>query len=1209
MNIPRPTSPLGILPRLLPFPNPAVSVPLFLLILFTSIRHASAAPQADTVEFFESEIRPLFIEYCHECHSGSRLKGQLNLESRQSLLQGGESGPAIVPGDPDASLLIQAVRYDGLEMPPDRRLPEAKVRHLEAWIRQQAPWPDTGTPAAANRRPLPTQVTEEDRRHWAFQPPRATLPADVQPGQHPIDVFVDLKLSAESLAALPQAEPQVLVRRAFLNLTGLPPTFAELNDWTQRIAGPAAGQLNEQGFAAMLDDLLARPAYAEHWARHWLDVVRFGQSNVYERDGYKPYSWRYRDYVVQSLLLDKPWDRFLVEQLAGDELPDSTGETRTATGFYRVGVWDDEADDQRQAEFDDLDDVLVTVGSSMLGLTIGCARCHDHKFDPLPQTDYYRLLSFFRGIRRYENPEDKATSATVLPLEDAGAVRRFLQPPQGEQPRRLTWTLAVRESGVVPPETRVLVRGQAANPTASVFSAFPQVLCRADNAEADRLLLSEMHSQSPLADVFPSSGRRLAFARWLVRRDHPLTARVAVNRVWHLHFGRGLAVATGDFGRAAEPPLHQPLLDWLAVDFMDHGWSMKQLHRRILTSATWRRASRLTGIDADSLQQALDRDPAGQLLWRFPIRRLQAESIRDRLLFSSGELNAEVGGPEMYPQLSGEVLAGQSKPGLGWQTSSPRDQCRRSLYAIVKRGVRDPLLEALDYTNTASPLTERPVTTVAPQALILLHGRFTAERAEALAKQVVSAATAEAQVQEIYQRILQRRPTPSELRAALELVAAYEQQLPLESEQISFRPDVPESLYSPFRQQLPEDAFLLGPRETWEYHRGVWGGGYEGIDVVDKRLGPHAFWMGRQLRQGVLSGKLQMDASTQSVTLLAAARPAGAAWSGPGLTFDRSAGQIQLRFRHTSGTEELLSAADWTTGDQTWISFRWEIGTEIKVFLDGQQNPLISASISPEKLKPGYVGVAVWGGRLDLRELMWNDSDNSSAPLHLLIHRSRRTVATAPPGWSRFGGTWQRLTDTSWQVAADRGGKILWDQHALTAGEVSVELRMPAGQAEIGGLLLCVSEPDIGPDNWYGYEVSLNIPAKAVLLGDHRHNFRLLQQQSADVAADRWHLLRAVLQGERLQVYLDQHEQPLIDQPLTDRLQGGLAGLRTWGSEIEFRNFRIRPSDQSSEAVAAWPVESLQPLPALDHALQRRQQGLAALCRTMFSLSEFAYSE
>jgi len=1159
------------------------------------------------LQFFETQVRPLLVEHCYQCHAGAKLKGSLSLESRDAILQGGDSGPAIVPGDPAASRLIQAVHYDGFEMPPAQKLSAAKIHVLEQWVQQQAPWP-TEAAAAAMRKATEPVVTETDRLHWAFQPPQAKLPPDIAVGVHPVDALLLQGYAEQQVTPLPQAEPRVLVRRAFLSLTGLPPTFAELNEWESRITGTVQGQLNESGFAAMLDDLLSRPAYAEHWARHWLDVVRFGQSNGYERDGYKPYSWRYRDYVVQSFLQDKPWDRFLLEQLAGDELPDSSADARTATGFYRVGVWDDEADDRRQAEFDDLDDVLVTVGASMLGLTIGCARCHDHKFDPLPQDDYYRMLSFFRGIRRYENPEEKAECATVLPLEDAQHVRQALQLPAGQQPQPLTWTLAVREAGREPPETRVLVRGQAANPGAEVKPAFPQVLCRAETDAADRLLLTDMQSQSPLADLFPSSGRRLAFARWLIRKDHPLTARVAANRVWHFHFGRGLVGSTADFGRAGETPVNQPLLDWLAIDFVEHGWSLKHLHRRILTSAAWRRSSRTSELPSALAEQAEQRDPDSRLLWRFPLRRLDAESIRDRMLFSSGELNTIVGGPEMYPQLSGEVLAGQSKPGLGWQTSDVAAQCRRSLYAVVKRGVRDPVLESLDYTNTAAPLTERPVTTVAPQALILLHGRFTAERAQALAKQIVDTPDSVIQVQKVYERILQRHPTPEELRAALRFAAIAEQQLPLESEQITFRPDVPESLYSPYRQQLPPEAFLLGPANMWQYRSGVWGGGYEGIDVVDKRLGPHALWMGQQHGTGVLSGELRLAASVESATLLAGAHADGAGWNGLGLTFDRQKEQVQLRHRSKGQNEQVLAVADWTVPDSQWLSFRWEVGSEIKVFFENNKNPLLTTPFSSEFQLPGRLGVAVWGGRLDLRQLHWT-AGGELQTVDILTTRSQQVETAVPSGFSHYGGDWQRLSETSWRVAMDRGGKVLWDQQPLTAGEVSVDLRMPGGRAEIGGLLLCVSEPQIGADNWFGYEISLNIPAKAVLLGDHRRNFRLLRQQPADVAADRWHQLRAVLSAGRIQVYLDGGEQALLDEPLHDQLPGHLAGLRTWGSEIEFRNFRVRSADVAEAQTAIWPAAELRQLPAADTAKERRLHGLAALCRTMFSLNEFVYLE
>ncbi|MEY3172389.1 MAG: hypothetical protein RLZZ436_302 [Planctomycetota bacterium] len=1172
---------------------------------------------------FEAHIRPLLSEHCLECHSGSRPKGGLSLESRAAALAGGESGPAVVPGDPDASLLIQAVRREGLEMPPSGPLPEKAILQFTEWIRSGAVWP------GPEESPLPkrtesTAVTAEDRGHWAFQPPvAAALPtiSDTAPVQHPVDAFIEHRLEAAGLKAVEAAAPRTLIRRVFLALTGLPPDWRELAAWEARIAAPSGG-LNAEAYSALVDDLLSRPAYAEHWARRWLDVVRYAQSNGYERDAAKPDSWQYRDYVVRSFLQDKPWDRFLLEQLAGDELPDSSGETRTATGFYRLGVWDDEPDDARQAEFDDLDDILTTIGASMLGLTVNCARCHDHKFDPIPQTDYYRLLAFFRGLRRYELPAPSLQNSSALPAEDDAVVLQAALASAGSdvQPDAalkmvsdsalagLRWTCGVREYVDGPPATQLLIRGQAGNPGPSVTPGFPRVLAATDAAAELPTEAQGLRSESPLQPLFPSSGRRLAFARWLVRPEHPLTARVIVNRVWHQHFGRGLVPTTGDFGRAGAKPSHPELLDWLAVDFVRHGWSIRHLQRRILTSAVWQRSSEVDP-GAASVQLALERDPAAELLWRFPLRRLEAEAIRDRMLFSSGELNPEVGGPEMYPQLSGEVLAGQSKPGLGWKLSSPSQQRRRSLYAVVKRGVRDPLLESLDYSNTTSPLTERPVTTVAPQALIMLHGRFTAERSTALATRAMAVATdLHGQVQHLYRSILQRDASASELEQASAAVLGFEEDLRPGLREVSFRPDVPESLYSDFRRQLPGDAFLRGPRDGWEYRGGVWGGGYEGIDVVDKHLGPHAL-LTMEHGAGELTGELQLDETVELASLLLAVAPDGDAWRGLAVTIDRRRGVLEVRRR--TDRDVVLASAKSVFAANEWIQFRCQLSPDTLALQLGPPGAVLQLECRTGIQQPfGRSGVAVWGGELRLKSAIWKPADSEAAALDLSRLPTAEPVQQQPPGWSRYDGNWQRLTDTEWRVLQNRGAKILWDALPMVEGEVSVELRMAPGQAEIGGLLLCVSDPQVGADNWYGYEVSLNIPAGAVLFGDHRQNFRLLEQQPATVEAGRWHQLRAVLSADRLQVYLDNQLQPVIDTAIPDRLPGVLAGLRTWGSEMQFRNFRVIRG--GSEQLAIWPAPPLQPpqAAAVETDLLRLRRGaLAALARTMFSLNEFVYVE
>ena len=976
----------------------------------------SKGPRADLstenyeqVQFFERRIRPLLAENCFECHRGKTRKGSLSLESRAHLLVGGDSGPAIVPGDPKASLLIKAVHYQGLEMPPLGKLPERQVKLLEAWIQAGAVWPASKQSTSMRDPGDDEAITQVDREHWSFQP---ILPSDLTelPGQvaakNPIDYFIDRRLSAEGLEANPPAPIPTLVRRAYFGLTGLPPTFSELERWSRRIGGEQGTNFKPFVFGKLIDELLERSAYGEHWARHWLDVVRFAQSNGYERDGYKPYSWRYRDYVVRSFQQDKPYDRFILEQIAGDELPDSDDDSRTATAFYRLGVWDDEPDDSRQAEFDELDDIMVTMGAAFLGLTVGCARCHDHKFDPIPQADYYRLLAFLRNIQRYKNPETKLDSSTAIPLGENATIRHAVDQLREREHQReqaiaqatseadrkqaeargvdphlpgLEWTLAVREHPGTPPDTHVLIRGDAGMIGPRVQPGFPEVFSSSFAESAadlqsigQRTVETAFESKSPLDDLLPSSGRRLALAQWIVDPRHPMTSRVIVNRVWHYHFGVGLVATTGDFGRTGDLPSHPKLLDWLAADFMKHGWSIKRLHRIIMSSAVYQRSSRID-LGRPEHQMAIRKDPGNRLLWRASLRRLQAEAIRDRMLFSSGELNATVGGREFYPRLSGEVLAGQSRPGLDWEVSGESDQMRRSLYAIVKRSVGVPLLETFDYSNNTSPLTERPTTTVATQALILLHGHFTADRAAKLAFRLRQSTQKRAsQIEALYEFVLQRKPTERERQVSLQALSKFEDDYRRSSGRISFRPDVPVSLYSGYRQQLSGDACLLGPSEDWDYHAGVWGGTYEGIDVLDSRLGPHAFWRGGNFRNGTLRGKIRFESSVKLATLIACGQPKDTAWQGIGITFDPARGMVEWRDR--TAAEENSRAIPTSLPADHWLPFHWMIEeTRIRFWLgvspDGPA--LIDEAIVAEDITPGQLGVAVWGGQVQFEDLEW----------------------------------------------------------------------------------------------------------------------------------------------------------------------------------------------------------------------------------------------
>lgn len=1200
--------------------------------------------------FFERHVRPLLVEHCFECHSGEKLKGSLSLESREDLLLGGDSGPAITPGDPEDSLLIQAIHYEGLEMPPLGKLPDKQIEWLSSWIRDGAPWPGAASVPAAKRHEQDSEITALDRQHWAFQPVGPVeLPKQDWKG-NPIDAFIESGLDAAGLTPNPPASTDTVIRRVFFGLTGLPPSYDELQHWAERIGGDDRSPDDAHALEQLIDELLSRPTYGEYWARHWLDVVRFAQSNGYERDGYKPNSWRYRDYVVRAFQQDKPYDRFVLEQLAGDELPDSDSESRIATGFYRLGVWDDEPDDSRQAEFDELDDVLVTMGATFMGLTIGCARCHDHKFDPIPQADYYRLLAFLRNVRRYENPDNVLGSGTVLPLGEEQEVRRVVESLQQRLQEKqkaiaaavtdeekqqaesqqvdlhltgLDWTLAVRENPGDPPPTHVLIRGSAGTPGPTVEPGFPQVFSPVPPQQPAETATSQANddvpvspSQAPLNDLFPSSGRRLTLARWIADPENPLTARVMVNRVWHYHFGRGLVTTTGDFGRAGHPPSHPELLDWLARDFVNNGWSIKRLHRLILTSEAYRRSSQID-LERAEHQLAATKDPDNRLLWRFALRRLQGGAIRDRMLFSSGELNLEIGGREFYPQLSGEVLAGQSKPGLGWEVSAQSEQLRRSLYAMVKRSVSVPFLEAFDYSNTTSPLTERPTTTVATQALILLHGRFTAERADKLAQQLCERTNdRDQQISELYRSVLQREPTATERQICLDSLAQFEAESRERVGQVSFRPDVPVSLFSGYRQSLSGDDFLLGPIESFDYRSGRWGGGYEGIDVVDPRLGPHAFWKGGPFRNGTLRGRVRFAPGVELVTLIARGRPLEDAWQGLGITLDRKRGVAEARLR--SQQDEQVASAAAAMPANVWIPFRWQIDESHSRFWIGEDPSdaaTVEQPIASTAQEAGRLGFAVWGGQVDIQSLEWIP-DPAEVPTNLDgqvecldLGRTRWVGGTAelPTGWSRYGGDWQRQGDGTWLVQPSQGAKILWDTQPVGRGEVSVEMQMTPGRSQIGGLLLCVSDPNVGADNWYGYEVSLNAEAQTVFVGDHRHNYRQLEQAPAAVKPGEWHKLRAVLSEERLQVFVDDQPKPSIDLALTDRLQGELAGLRTWGSEIRFRHFTVRQGDNQQRA--DWPAPVLQHRSVAEEDAWVRQQALAALCRTVFSLNEFVYVE
>ena len=380
----------------------------------------AAEASAEALTFFENKVRPILAENCFGCHGPDQQKGQLRLDSREAILMGGENGPALMAGQPDESRLIQTVRqsHPGSQTPPPKRLTDRQIGDLSEWVKLGAPWP-AGEQVSIRRPKLAAAITEKDRTYWAFQPiQRPSLPQIANRKSqiaNPIDVFVLADLAKQDIQPNPPATRRELIRRAYFDLIGLPPTYEQVRAFEQD-GSPDA-------YEELLDHLLSLSQYGERWGRHWLDVVRFAQSTGYERDAEKPLAWRYRDYVIKSFNEDKPYDQFIKEQLAGDELPNPTHDAIVATGFYRLGVYDDEPADKQMAVFEEYDDYIVTTGAAFLGLTLGCARCHDHKFDPIPQSDYYSLLAFFRGIRGYDGEKITLDSGGFVPLAETARVR------------------------------------------------------------------------------------------------------------------------------------------------------------------------------------------------------------------------------------------------------------------------------------------------------------------------------------------------------------------------------------------------------------------------------------------------------------------------------------------------------------------------------------------------------------------------------------------------------------------------------------------------------------------------------------------------------------------------------------------------------------------------------------------------------------------
>jgi cytochrome c553 len=749
------------------------------LVLLPLVLAAPAAPAAQpaadraaAVAFFETKVRPLLAAHCSNCHAAeTNSKGGLRVDDRNGLLQGGNRGPAVVPGHPEKSLLLRAVRHaaPGPKMPPSKRLSDEQIAVLERWVKDGAAWPAVKLPASFGR---PSAKYEKLRKeHWAWQPLRPATPPAVRDAGWPrsdIDRFVLARLDEKGLAPVADADRATLLRRLTFDLTGLPPA-----------PGLADGFLRDRspgGYEKLVDRLLASPAFGERWGRHWLDVARYAESTGPSRNVPYPHAWRYRDYVLDGFNRDKPYDQFLLEQVAGDLLPAGSAAERAehlvATGFLAVGGKDVNQRFKVRFVMDNIDEQIDTLGRAVLGLTVGCARCHDHKFDPIPTTDYYALAGIFHstelcaGVRNKmggggldyyapqmfvrvgpPTPPDPAAAARLKQLRQAlaGARAEFqaLRGKEGDakgpngKPRRMNArqkmnrlqnelqaltdpaangpvALGVREAKVVG-DTEVRVRGEAEKLGPVVPRGFLSLL-----------------DVPGAAKVNPAQSGRLELARWLGSPNNPLTARVMANRVWHHLFGRGIVRSVDNFGATGDRPSHPELLDHLAARFVREGWSVKKLVRAVVLS----RAYRLGG-DAPSGCVAVD--PGNRLHWRHAPRRLEAEEIRDAMLAAAGTLDLRR--PAASPAKDLRVVEmTDNGPEANRVRQAAAASKHRSVYLPLLRGVVPTSLEAFDFAEQSMVTGRRDATTVAPQALYLLNDPFVRQQALGLARRVLARA-------------------------------------------------------------------------------------------------------------------------------------------------------------------------------------------------------------------------------------------------------------------------------------------------------------------------------------------------------------------------------------------------------------------------------------------------------------------------------------
>ena len=766
-------------------------IALFSACTLASSRGFTETRNGQTKIDFNRQVRPILAKHCYSCHGPDKAESGLRLSEFASATQKAESGEiAVRPNAPEQSeLLVRLLSNDAsVRMPPEgEAISDSNIEIIRQWITEGA----------------------EYTTHWSFQPiqnPAIPICQDSTWSDNAIDRFIQFSLEQSDLEPAKAASPRALIRRLYYSVLGLPPTLEEIEAFES--------DSSDAAYVQIVDRLLADPRMGERWARHWLDVVRYAETNSFERDGLKPNAWKYRDYVIQSFNRDKPYDRFLKEQLAGDELGEVSVETQIATGYYRLGIWDDEPADPLQSQFDGFDDLVTVTGQGMLGLTFNCARCHDHKIDPIPQKDYYQWVAFFRDVGNYGSRGDQKSANQIelsspelkskyqqLETELANAkkqmkalekigiekmtgedqrktegderkkvlskqLRRYLDESQTAEYDQLEsqvkaidaelkslpdreFVLGLGTCDLTPPETHLLLRGSPLAEGDVVQPGFPKMF----------------NLEPPLQEAFISNGkspgRRMVLANWIVSEKNWFTARVIVNRIWQHHFGRGIVRSANNFGQLGDAPTHPKLLDWLASELIRNGWSLKPIHRAIVMSQSYRMSS------AES-PKGIAIDPANNLFWQFPMRRLSAEELRDSVLATSGDLNLEKHGPSIFPDIADEVKATQSQPGKGWSHSSESDRSRRSVYIHIKRSLIPPELSVFDFPETDTSCEARFLTTQAGQALGLLNGQFLQSQSQRFAERIrrTGATSRIQQIEQAIQFAYGRPATNSDIRRA-----------------------------------------------------------------------------------------------------------------------------------------------------------------------------------------------------------------------------------------------------------------------------------------------------------------------------------------------------------------------------------------------------------------------------------------------------------